>query len=1461
MRRILPILLTFIFTQSFSQPANPNRMSDGKRQGKWTILVDKDWNEIPTKSGAAYYRIIDYKDGKPQGVSRDYTISGQLQWEGQLISDTPDVNDGLCIWYEPDGNKSKEITYRNGVMDGKAVYYMAGKKYSEGTYSQDKLNRDWIYYGNDYNSYYQTGVQALDNGKFNEAVESLQKAILLARKTYGEYSSFEMNAHWDLSLSYQSLGLAAEMERECREVIRLNDRVKSTEDKYIIEFVENTANNIRLKGKSERCVPLFKLAAAWRERISLMEGARYYWDLKYVLDIAFAQKKYDSIEYYFEKITAFVPITEETYPSHLRDWTSFFINHKTEASPDKIERQCQNYLKEKEKRNEKDGPYVTGLISYGRLLAETGQAERALRCFTDARNVLEPVKEKNKRMYIWNFSCFATLVNETKKYDATQQAWFADYEKYIELWKTDLKETNHYNSSLMDIINYNFNRGDLLKTEALIRKAMDVEKAAHGEKSTEYKMLNVFLAGLLEKQGKKAESQDIVKSISKEDESQLIDNLGLTQAVKDTEQLGKYLLAGQYATAITLFEKSSDMINSYFEKKGEYTVIVQTLCGISLCYRETGNFQKAFSNLKQARDIVSKQFPQNHDMNAFMLLNEGEFYQITGNLTKAEVCFVDGMKILDDIKTKENEAENDEAYYNLANRLASLYMAMYRFTLAEKYFNQVASYQYKKYGKDSPAYAGTLVSLADVNRRFDEYYLAQEKLAQALPVLKKLGEYNQTYIEAEYGQANLYLDRFNYQAAEPLYLKNQAFYKKAQGTKSDNYLMPTSQLGTLYSYSGQLDKAGPILRELNQFHLYRLSNFFPTLSEDEKALYYKKVYAQINAYNSFARRYYQQHPEESGIMYDLQLQTKGLLFRATNRVKETIMTTKDDSLKVMFQRWQANKDLLANVYQMSEAEKKQRGINEQALEARTLDLEKQMTRRSEFFSDLIKITPSWKGVQQKLLPGEAAVEIVKIIEMYPEYRFSYIGKGIRYDTLGADGCARITEIISERTAGFRTGMKEGDIIVKMNGEPTKGKSFKQLDALFGTSAVMLEVRKKDGRTVSIKVPADSVFQMVTPRRFKYAALILTSETKLHPELVVLENGNELESKYGRYYQNAIKQKLQDKYSYDQFWKPIQAKLSGVKKVYFSPDGVYNFVNPSTFYNPSTGKYLIDELDVVIVGNTGDILTPAKIGKAKNAVLIGFPDYNKTGSATAKKSDYTSDMDYSVLKGDSSTRFMDGSSVAELPGTKVEVMGIETLLKGSGIEVSTLMAQNATEEKVKSLKSPRVLHIATHGFFLDDTGLSVRSDERSITGVTAQKLAENPLLRAGLLFAGAGKTITQGKESATGEDGILTAYEAMNLNLIDTELIVLSACETGLGEIKSGEGVYGLQRAFTAAGAKNVLMSLWKVDDEATQQLMTSFYREWIATDDKRLAIRSAQMKLRQKYPDPYYWGAFEMVGR
>ncbi|MEQ9414832.1 MAG: CHAT domain-containing protein, partial [Cyclobacteriaceae bacterium] len=181
------------------------------------------------------------------------------------------------------------------------------------------------------------------------------------------------------------------------------------------------------------------------------------------------------------------------------------------------------------------------------------------------------------------------------------------------------------------------------------------------------------------------------------------------------------------------------------------------------------------------------------------------------------------------------------------------------------------------------------------------------------------------------------------------------------------------------------------------------------------------------------------------------------------------------------------------------------------------------------------------------------------------------------------------------------------------------------------------------------------------------------------------------------------------------------------------------------------------------------------------------------------------------------------------------------LRNAKWQTDVFTEQNATELNVKNLGNPAVLHLASHGYFKPLEG-------------GGKSLAET-MIQSGIALAGVNDN------GMDGEDGLLTAFEMSSLNLDGTQLVVLSACETGKGVTNNGDGVYGLQRAIRVAGAQHMIMSLWKVDDTATQQLMVDFYTRWMKTGDMRGAFRVAQQSLRKTYQEPYYWGAFILTGQ
>ena len=400
------------------------------------------------------------------------------------------------------------------------------------------------------------------------------------------------------------------------------------------------------------------------------------------------------------------------------------------------------------------------------------------------------------------------------------------------------------------------------------------------------------------------------------------------------------------------------------------------------------------------------------------------------------------------------------------------------------------------------------------------------------------------------------------------------------------------------------------------------------------------------------------------------------------------------------------------------------------------------------------------------------------------------------------------------------------------------KDLSQKSEIFGENFESKRIQYTDVK--SSLNPNEVAIEMVRYRYFDhaltdsviYAALYLKPEFK-KPKAIIMREGQRMETRFFKFYRNAIMGKIADNVSYGVFWQPIVDEIGQVSTVYLSADGVYNQINLEAIPTPD-GRYVIDNSNIVLVSNTKDIFlrkTKTREGTKDNtASMFGNPTFYMASS--------------------------DERSIPALPGTEKEINQLKFVLNQKGWTTKEFTEGTAAEEKVKELNSPKIFHIATHGLYRPSTEVTL---EEQIEGNEAV-LAQNPLMRTGLLLRGAGDLLDKTDYNYNMESGILTAYEAMSLNLDKTDLVVLSACETGLGDLEAGEGVYGLQRAFLVAGAKVLIMSMFKVDDDATQKLMLKFYQKWLNTNNLRQSFIDAKKELRVEYPEPIYWGAFMMIG-
>jgi CHAT domain-containing protein len=332
---------------------------------------------------------------------------------------------------------------------------------------------------------------------------------------------------------------------------------------------------------------------------------------------------------------------------------------------------------------------------------------------------------------------------------------------------------------------------------------------------------------------------------------------------------------------------------------------------------------------------------------------------------------------------------------------------------------------------------------------------------------------------------------------------------------------------------------------------------------------------------------------------------------------------------------------------------------------------------------------------------------------------------------------------------------------------------------------------------------------------------------------------------------------------------LMPALGGHTHLLIAPDGDLTRL-PFEVLPSDDGGRLIDEYRISYLSCGRDVLRlgAAATGTVTSPLLFADPDFDLEAEgrpapdpelAARSVGRHSRDMD----------RERDAYHFHRLPGTRAEGERVAAMLG-----VSPWLDATALEGRLKAdCRSPRILHLATHGFFLPDRqpdlrhaapGLGVEPigfpGEGPGAGRLLGPMMENPMLRSGLALAGANTWLKAGNLPEEAEDGLLTAEDVTGLDLLATELVVLSACQTGLGQVHVGEGVFGLRRAFVLAGAKTLVMSLWKVPDEPTRELMEDFYGRLLAGEGRAEALRQAQLALKAKYPEPFYWGAFICQG-
>jgi len=812
-------------------------------------------------------------------------------------------------------------------------------------------------------------------------------------------------------------------------------------------------------------------------------------------------------------------------------------------------------------------------------------------------------------------------------------------------------------------------------------------------------------------------------------------------------------------------------------------------------------------------------------------------------------------------------------------------------------------------------YGMVLNNLAVLYYNLGDFFAAEQHYIKAKEIRKKtIGENHPDYVYTLNGLAVLYHESGNYKKAEPLYKKGLEILEKQEFEKERLFTILTN-LAELYEYTGRTNDAADTYRDAYQegMKLYGENNIHFAKLLKKIAGFYKsnKHYGLADTIYTECLRAIEysigkNNPDYAGALNnrgDLYIHTKEYE-KAEKDLLESASLTKKIFGEFHYQYSVLQNNLAALYFETGQKKK----------------CEKNLVRANETIINKINESVNYMTGQESeaFLNSTDYLFDTYYSYYFNEKEHNPALTGFAYDNVLARKGLMLQAEKSLRQSVFQTedstliknylefiSLKEKQGRLYTGNQQLSESLAKELDEKaeklekkLTTSSKIINSRTQiniagwkdikkslQKNEIAIEFISFKYRNLFHTDSTYYCALILGSEYK-HPKMVFLFEERELDillNKEPYYdYEDYIghlyhkKRRKQEGFRpetdsisthlYNLIWTPLETFIDDAKIIYYSPGGLlHNISFAALSINDSV--YVSDKYKLNALISTRNIIDHERyVAETDYKVsLYGGIDYDvkpemisELTRSYKKDSTFREDNDKVKLLTQTISR---GTNWSYLHGTLEETEAIEALFKAKKVEVDSYKGENAIEETFKqytgNIISPNIIHIATHGFFIEDPETKIQTGSAK-ENFNAFEVSENPLFRSGLLFAGANHSWNKLKMPDNSEDGILTAYEVSNTNLINTELVVLSACETGLGEIKGNEGVYGLQRSFKIAGAEYIIMSLWQIPDYQTVELMTLFYTYKNLNFTIPEAFNLAQNEMKRKYL-PFNWAAFVLL--
>lgn len=886
-----------------------------------------------------------------------------------------------------------------------------------------------------------------------------------------------------------------------------------------------------------------------------------------------------------------------------------------------------------------------------------------------------------------------------------------------------------------------------------------------------------------------------------------------------------YRLKGDYARAEPLYLRAL-AIQEKLADTGQ-AALATTLSNLAELYKDQGNYVRAEPLQHRALAIREKVFGRDHSAVAIALNNFADLYRSKGDYARAEPLYQRALAIY----LKVSGAEHADVALVL-NNLAALYQYKGDYARAEPLYLRALAIREKTLGPQHSDVAITLNNLAECQRAKGDLGRAALYLERALAIHVKINPERLDVAIALNNLASLYHLRGDYARAEPLYMRALTITAKALGAEHPDVARGVNNLAALYAAKGDYTRAE--------------SGYLRALAIREKVLgpEHPLVAVTLNNLSDLCR-------SKGDLACAVQFLQRNLEIRERNL--NLVIASGSEDQKQLYINTLSGETSYAVWLHVRVAP-----TNPNAAQLALTTILRRKGRALDAMTDQIAILRQRAAPQDRQLLDQLAVARSQLATLQLSNSPALTLEARQAGTTRlAAAVAQLEDQVSRRSAEFRSlfqsvtlesvrqALPAGTALVEIASYKPFNPKATRASERFGPLQYVAYVLKRDAATPQFVDLGD-------------AALIEPDIARLRAALQDPKRGDV----------KALARTMDER-----VMKPVRALLGATRHVFISPDGALNLI-PFAALVDEAGRYLVERYTLSYL-TTGRDLLRLQLARASSAapLVIGDPLYDmRTAREQAPVAPQTKDPARQDSANRRSINFA-ALTYSPLPGTGQEARALQMLLPGARL----LLQQQATEAALKQARAPRILHIATHGFFLPDQSASESADTRAFShgqGVERaqeKKEQENPLLRSGIVLAGVNQ-----QQSGSGEDGVLTALEASGLDLWGTQLVVLSACETGLGEVRNGQGVYGLRRALLLAGSETQVMSLWSVSDEATRDLMVGFYRRLQAGEGRAEALRNVQLEMlganipeqssgpagtrtptpAPRYGHPYFWAPF-----